>query len=235
MLLINALLVATTVAVSTAPQKPTARGLHVPSLYVPACPAVGMISYDNTVPSSDNSTFPETDVSLCYDDSFIHITLTALEEKSFYYNASVPTNGDIYDYEVMESFIYRGTNDPATYLEFEVAPNNVTFSAFIYNPSKIRATDAAFDRFYITDLAADKLSATTTLDVAGEKWTSNVQIPLGFFNVESGCARGTKWRMNFFRTVTSKATFPTQAYGAWSAPNETNFHMTPFFGHVTFI
>lgn len=25
---------------------------------------------------------------------------------------------------------YRGTNDPQTYLEFEVAPNNVTFQAF---------------------------------------------------------------------------------------------------------
>lgn len=130
---------------------------------------------------------------------------------------------------------YRGTDDPQTYLEFEVAPNNVTFSAFIYNPSKVRATGAAFDRFYITDLVDDKLTATTTLDKSEEKWVSDVHIPLGFFNVEEGCAKGTEWRMNFFRTVTSSATFPTQEYGGWSAPNETNFHMTPFFGHVTFV
>lgn len=116
-----------------------------------------------------------------------------------------------------------------------MAPNNVTFSAFIYNPSKVRATGAAFDRFYITDLAADKLLATTKLDQASEKWESQVQIPLGFFNVDEGCAKGTEWRMNFFRTVTSSATLPNQSYGGWSAPNETNFHMTPFFGHVTFI
>lgn len=129
----------------------------------------------------------------------------------------------------------RGSDDPQTYLEFEVAPNNVTFSAFIYNPSKIRATGAAFDRFYIADLVDDKLSATTRLDKPNEEWKSDVQIPLGFFNVEDGCAEGTEWRMNFFRTVTSSATFPNQSYGGWSAPNETNFHMTPFFGHVNFI
>lgn len=128
-----------------------------------------------------------------------------------------------------------GTADPQTYLEFEVAPNNVTFSAFIYNPSKVRAAGAAFDRFYITDLAADKLTATTQLDPPNHQWISQVQIPLGFFNVDAGCAKGTQWRMNFFRTVTSAATFPVQEYGGWSAPDETNFHMTPFFGHVDFV
>ncbi len=48
-------------------------------------------------------------------------------------------------YEVMEAFIYHGTNDPQTYLEFEINPNNVTFQAFIHNPSKVRAAGAAFD------------------------------------------------------------------------------------------
>lgn len=91
-----------------------------------------------------------------------------------------------------------------------MAPNNVTFSAFIYNPSKVRATGAAFDRFYITDLADDKLSATTALDEPNETWVSKVQIPLGLFNVDDGEAKGTQWRMNFFRTVTSASTFPTQ-------------------------
>lgn len=131
----SVLTLAMVVTVLAAPQQPKARGLDVPSLDVPACPDVGSISYTNTVPSTDNTTFPKTEVSLCYDDASIHITFTALQEKSFYCksdsrvprrmqqcrlvieslltfvcwghtdNASVPVNGDIYDYEVMEAFI----------------------------------------------------------------------------------------------------------------------------------
>ncbi|KAF3763453.1 hypothetical protein M406DRAFT_279552 [Cryphonectria parasitica EP155] len=212
-----------------------ARGLDVPSLDVPECPAVGTVAYNTSVPNNDTAAFPETKASLCYDDSFIRITFTALQEEYFYYNNSVPTNGDIYDYEVMEAFIYRGVNDPQTYLEFEVAPNNVTFSAWIYNPSKVRATGAAFTGAYITSLVADQLSANTTIVRSEDLWYSHVQIPLGFFNVDTGKAKGTRWRMNFFRTVTSAELFPTQYYGAWNPPNETNFHMTPFFGHVYFV
>ncbi|KAJ0107982.1 domon-like type 9 carbohydrate-binding module domain [Diaporthe amygdali] len=204
-----------------------------PSLEVPACPTTGSITYNTSVP--DKGLFPSTQVDLCYDDSSIQIKFTAFEEKDFYYNQSLTTNGDIYNYEVMEAFIYRGTNDPQTYLEFEVAPNNVTFQAFIYNPSKIRAAGAAFDRFYITDLAADGITASTTLDYADELWVSEAQIPLGLFNVDNGTAQGTEWRMNFFRTVTGPSTFPNQTYGAWSPPDKVNFHMTPFFGDVTFI
>lgn len=64
---------------------------------------------------------------------------------------------------------------------------------------------------------------------------SQVQIPLGFFNVDEGEAEGTEWRMNFFRTTTSASTLPVQNYGAWSPPNELNFHMTPYMGHVSFV
>lgn len=130
---------------------------------------------------------------------------------------------------------YHGTNDPQTYLEFEVAPNNVTFQAFIYNPSKVRAAGAAFDRFYITDLADDGITANTSLAYDASTWVSDIQIPLGLFNVDKGKGRGTKWRMNFFRTITGPTTFPNQTYGGWSVPDEANFHMTPYFGEITFV
>lgn len=58
--------------------------ISVPSLDVPACPDLGSVTWANTVPSTDNTTFPKTEVALCYDDSFIQITFTALEETSFY-------------------------------------------------------------------------------------------------------------------------------------------------------
>ena len=135
----------------------------------------------------------------------------------------------------MEAFIYHGTNDPSTYLEFEVAPNNVTYNAFVYNPSKVRAPGAPFDHFFITDPEVDSLTANTTLDMTAQTWVSDVQIPLGLFDVDNGTAAGTQWRMNFFRTVVSPDTFPNQTLGGWSPPDTASFHITPYFGDVTFV
>ena len=202
---------------------------EVPYLEVPACPNVGTVHYDRSVP--DKTTFPLTQVKLCYDNQAIHIDFTAFNETNYYYNASQTTNDPIYKWEVMETFIYQGTNDPQTYLEFEISPRNVTFQAFIYNPSKLKATDT----FYITEPVADGLEATTSWDQCNQTWASNVSIPLGLFNIDKGRALGTQWRMNFFRTVVAPDTFPSQLLGAWSPPDEPSFHLTPYFGHVTFV
>lgn len=207
--------------------------VQVPCLDVPACPAKGTIQYDQSVPNK--TAFPLTQVDLCYDDQAIRINFTAHNETNFYYNSSLMTNDAIYNYEVMEAFIYHGTKDPQTYLEFEVAPNNVTYNAFVYNPSKLRSPGAPFDHFFITDPQVDGLNASTALDRAAETWVSAVRIPLGLFNVDDGPARGTKWRMNFFRTVVAPATYPAQLLGGWSPPNASNFHETPFFGDVSFV
>ncbi|KXJ91592.1 hypothetical protein Micbo1qcDRAFT_163368 [Microdochium bolleyi] len=135
----------------------------------------------------------------------------------------------------MEAFIARGTNDPKTYLEFEISPNNATFNAFIYNPSKVRDPAFPLDTFFIQTPVQDGLVATTALDRAAEKWTSTARIPLGLFNVDDGKAKGTEWRMNFFRTVVSPETYPAQELGAWNPPDEASFHKTPFFGKVKFV
>ncbi|RYP73840.1 hypothetical protein DL769_004141 [Monosporascus sp. CRB-8-3] len=204
-----------------------------PSLKVPACPALATVQYDNSVP--DLAEFPLTQVDLCYDDTLIHFTFTAYNETNFYFNETQGTNDPIWMYEVMEAFIHRGTNDPQHYLEIEVNPNNVTFQAFIYNPSKVRAADAPMDTFYVANPLADGMLAETTLNREAETWVSKMAVPLGLFNVDKGQGKGTKWRMNFFRTVTSPEMFPDQGLGAWSVPDEANFHMTPFFGHICFV
>lgn len=174
---------------------PLISATSTPCLQVPACPQKGTITYDKAMP--DPVAFPLTQVDLCYDDSAIQITFTAYNETNFYFNKSYGTNDPIYEYEVMEAFIYHGTNDPKTYMEFEIAPNNVTFNAFIYNPSKVRADDASFDTLYIQTPIEDGILGKTTLDKEKETWVSDVSIPLGFFNVDDGEAKGTKWRMNF--------------------------------------
>lgn len=97
----------------------------LPSLNVPACPSKAYLRYDLSSP--EQVAFPDTAAEVCYDDSSLHIDFLAYNETSFFYNSTYTTNGDIYNYEVMEVFIAKGTSDPQTYLEFEVAPNNVTF------------------------------------------------------------------------------------------------------------
>jgi hypothetical protein len=206
---------------------------EVPSLRVPQCPSKATVKYNKSVP--EKADFPPTEVDLCYDDSSIQLTFTAFDETNFFYNSSDGINDPIWAYEVMEAFIYHGTNDPQTYLEFEISPNNVTYQAFVYNPSKVRAIGAPFDHFFITEPLIDGLTAETTLNKPNKTWVSLAHIPLGIFNVDKGLAKGTQWRMNFFRTVTSPSMFPDQLLGAWNPPNASNFHMTPFFGNVLFI
>ncbi|KAI3319113.1 hypothetical protein HD806DRAFT_510039 [Xylariaceae sp. AK1471] len=208
---------------------------HVPSLNVPSCnKGTGSVQYNKSVPNGE-SKFPLTKVDLCYTDSDIKITFTALEEVNFFYNESQTTNDPLYEYEVMEAFIYHGTNDPQSYFEFEVSPNNITWQAFIYNPSKVRATGAPFDNGMLANPIVDGLVTSTALDRNAGIWVSNASIPLGLFNVDDGQAKGTKWRMNFFRTIVSPDTFPDQGLGAWNPTNMSNFHMTPFFGKVFFV
>lgn len=200
---------------------------------VPLCPGKATITYDKSVP--DKKPFALTQVDLCYTDTSLSLTFTAYNETNFYFDPSQGTNDDIWEYEVMEAFIHRGTNDPQTYLEFEVNPNNATYQAFIYNPSKIRAEGAAFDHFFVSDPAADGFSAETTLDKEAETWVSKAIIPLGLFNVDVGEAKGTKWRMQFLRTITDPEMFPDQELGAWNPPDVASFHITPKFGHVKFV
>lgn len=207
--------------------------LNVPSLNVPACPEKVHLEYDKSVPNK--TPFPLTTVDLCYGASTIEIVFTAYDETSFYYNRTQGTNDKIYEYEVMEAFIFRGTEDPKTYVEIEVNPGNITFQSFIYNPSKTADSNAPFDNMFFSNPINDGFIAKTTLDKSAHKWRSEFTVPLGVFNVENGAGKNTDWRMNFFRTVTNSSDFPDQFLGAWSVPNEPHFHITPYFGHVKFV
>ncbi|KAF4120419.1 hypothetical protein GMORB2_3220 [Geosmithia morbida] len=205
-----------------------------PSVQVPACPIKGTITYTKSVPSQTDD-FALTQVDLCYTANSLSLTLTAYNETNFYFDASQEINDDIWEYEVMEAFIYQGTDDPQTYLEFEINPNNVTYQAFVFNPTKTRADGAPFDHFFVSDPKTDGFKAATILNRPAKIWTSEVSIPLALFNVDDGAALGTEWRMQFLRTITSPDTYPGQELGAWSPPNEANFHITKYMGHAVFI
>ncbi|PGH32816.1 hypothetical protein GX50_04355 [[Emmonsia] crescens] len=227
-------------AAITASAAPEDRGSRkLPSTVVPECPRKGKVVFSKSVP--EGMKFPKTQVDLCYstktskNSPMLHLTFTAFDEKDFHFNPKQGMNDDIWEYSVMEAFIQRGHEAPQTYLEFEVNPNNVTYQAFIYNPSRVRAENTPMDHAFISDPIGDGMVAKTTLDRKAKIWISDVQIPLALFNVPERGLRGTRWRMNFFRTITSPETFPEQKLGAWSPPDKASFHITPFFGNVVFI
>ncbi|OAX79118.1 hypothetical protein ACJ72_06564 [Emergomyces africanus] len=209
-----------------------------PSATVYECPKQTTIRYNNSVPPGWE--FPETEVVLCYtaDPSrpspMLNLTFKAYDEEYYYVDPEQGTNDDIWLYTVMEVFMQRGIEAPQTYLEFDISPSNVTYQAFIYNPSRERAYNAPFDHAFLSDPLGDGMLAETILDRANKTWVSTVQIPLALFNVPEAGLVGTQWRMNFFRTITSPTTFPQQRLGAWSPPNRPNFHITSYFGYVQF-
>ncbi|KAJ2537841.1 hypothetical protein EV175_006600 [Coemansia sp. RSA 1933] len=200
-------------------------------LYVPRCPSTATAKFTTQVPSG--AACPLTTVDVCYTDKELNLVFTAYGETNYYFDPTQGTNGDIWEYEVMESFIYKGKDDPQTYVEYEVNPNNITYNSFVYNPSRVRATGAPFDHAYISDPFADGFKVNTKLDKAKNIWTSSSTIPLALFNGEN--PKGTSWRMNFFRTITSPSTYPNQQLCGWKNTGAANFHITPAFGNVVFV
>ncbi|KAJ2440746.1 hypothetical protein H4S00_001036 [Coemansia sp. D1744] len=201
------------------------------SVDVPNCPATASVAFTTAIPSG--TPCPLTRIDLCYTSTTLNLVFTAYNETNFYYNPDHKTNDDIWAYEAMEAFIAKGSDDPQTYLEYEVGPNNVTFNAFIYNPSRVRREGAPMDQAFISDPLGDGFKAVTWLNKLAGTWTTESQIPLALFNGED--STGSVWRMNFFRTITSASEFPEQKLCGWRNTGEANFHVTPAFGTIKFV
>ncbi|KAJ2852266.1 hypothetical protein IWW36_000409 [Coemansia brasiliensis] len=205
---------------------------HIADLNVPACPQKETFTFNNGIPSVDLSC-PLTQVSMCYTSTQLKIDFTAFNETNFFFDPDQGTNGDIWEYEVVEAFIYKGNDDPQTYFEYEVNANNVSYNAFVYNPSRVRAADAPFDHAFVVDPFGDGFEVDTQVDKSKHIWHSSNIIPLALFNGEN--PRGSSWRMNFFRTVTSPTTYPNQQLCGWKNTGAANFHISAAFGTVRFV
>ncbi|KAJ1718997.1 hypothetical protein LPJ53_006156 [Coemansia erecta] len=201
-------------------------------LKIPACPSTTSFTYNTGIPAKD-PTCPLTKVTICYTPTQLHLDFEAYNETNFYFDSKQKTNDGIWAYEVVEAFISKGSDDPQTYFEYEVNPNNVTYNAIVYNPSRVRATGTPFEHAYITDPFGDGFAVNTVLDKKKSVWKSTNVIPLGLFNGEN--PKGSTWRMNFFRTVTSPKKYPDQQLCGWKNTHEANFHITSAFGKVKFV
>jgi hypothetical protein len=204
----------------------------VPSLNVPSCPVKTFFKFNTSAP--DGTPFPLTEFRICWGWDGFSIDFYGSDEMTWLFNPNYTTNDPIYQYEAIQVLIAPGTENPATYLELDIAPNNVTYSAIVYNPSFIRWPGQPFDKALLNG-PADGIYANTVLEPQFKTWRTYMEIPFSLFNIVGGQGNGTQWRMNFARTVTTPKTFPKQTLGAWSPPDEASIHKSPFFGHVTFV
>ncbi|KAJ2198617.1 hypothetical protein IW144_001827, partial [Coemansia sp. RSA 522] len=151
---------------------------------VPACPSTTSFTFNTGIPAVDPSC-PLTEVQMCYTPTQLKLAFTAYNETEFYYDASQTTNGDIWEYEVVEAFIYKGADDPQTYFEYEVNANNVTYNAFVYNPSRVRKEGAPFDHAFVMDPFGDGFEVDTRVNKKAQLWHTRSVIPLALFNGEN--------------------------------------------------
>ncbi|OQR94906.1 hypothetical protein THRCLA_08068 [Thraustotheca clavata] len=205
----------------------------LPTIDVPSCPST--IQADISQRLVDRSPFPQTHVDICYTDTSIELSFHAKEQINFMTNPEYGYNDNIWQYNVMETFISLGTQDPATYFEFEVSPTNQSYGAFVFNPHKDFSSPIGhfFVGANVDEARSFGISVSTQSNEETQMWSANASFPLTLFNVD--IPQGTTWRMNFFRKITSPSIFPAQDCGAWNAPNQYNFHETPCFGLVRFV
>ncbi|OQR98271.1 hypothetical protein ACHHYP_08921 [Achlya hypogyna] len=206
--------------------------LPLPRLDVFRCPTWSFVTIGETV--INRAPYPDTTVGLCFTDTTIELSFVATQQNATFVNTNYGHNDNIWEYNVMETFLALGASDPTEYFEFEVSPTNQTYSAFILNPRKDFSPPVG--HFFVGKSEAEAralgIAATTIANIGAGTWQSNVTLPLALFNVEA--PSGTEWRMNFLRKITDEAIFPRQECGAWNAPNQDNFHETACFGRVFF-
>lgn len=100
----------------------------LPTLEVPHCIDGSTQALINKRLGTLASDFPTATVDLCYTDTSLEMIFTANSETSYLVNETFVNNDPIWMWTVMEAFIATGDEDPTHYLEFEVAPNNVTWT-----------------------------------------------------------------------------------------------------------
>lgn len=199
----------------------------LPSMTVPNCNDGFSMAAINKRLGSLAQDFPEASVILCYTEKSLELIFKATGETSYLVNETMVNNDEIWRWTVMEAFIGVREHAPTRYLEFEVAPNNVTWIGFIHNPNKDFTSKATA---FVNDLETYLITAGTVRSEAEQTWTSTVSLPLSMFNVADPV--NTKWRMNFFRTFYRDEN-SDQEYGAWIPNKQISFHQTECFGHVT--
>eukprot|EP01013_Petalomonas_cantuscygni_P004447 TRINITY_DN14804_c0_g1_i1.p1 TRINITY_DN14804_c0_g1~~TRINITY_DN14804_c0_g1_i1.p1 ORF type:complete len:266 (-),score=5.03 TRINITY_DN14804_c0_g1_i1:305-1039(-) len=205
--------------------------------------------------ATGSSDFPApTSVRFCWTTDALFVSFLASNERLFY-NSYAKCNDDLYNDEVLEAFIARQasgtTSVPIHYLETELSPTNLSFTAYISNPSGHSPENTTY-LACPSRLAQHTSHQHQSLHQWSASWRLAWQaIPDATTGVTSAAVPkiGDAVRANFFRIwaphVTRRTdgaepwhcTFDTCAYGAWQSTGGVtpNFHVPSAFGRFVLV
>ena len=129
---------------------------------------------------------------------------------------------ELWDKDVVESFIAPDPAQTFHYFEFEVAPTNQWVDLEINLKNKV-FNDAKWN---------SNFEHATRVDAARHLWTSEWRIPVASLT-GSGITPGGDWRINFYR---SDGAAPNRRAMSWGAlPRKGSFHQPDSFGILRFV
>lgn len=170
-----------------------------------------------------------TSARTCYDDDNLYIAFVCNDRDI--YSTFTERDQHLWEEEAVEVFI-DVADEPNTYVEIEVSPNNVLFDSYIVDPVHIDVKETS--KF---DLAGIKTAVTVEgtvnqRDDVDRKWIVEIAIPftdlVSDFNDQ--LLKEVKWKINYYR-IDRDADGPV--HYAWS-PTGGRFHKPSVFGILVF-
>ena len=138
-----------------------------------------------------------------------------------------PERWQLWEKDVVETFINPKPDRPSHYYEFEVAPNNQWLDL------EIDLTQHPFNDFHWNS----GFRHETRIDAARHVWTAEMRIPVASMAATEADS-GTEWKVNFYRCdgAGSEASRRSLSWGALplNLP-EHSFHQPASFGTLRFI
>ncbi len=132
----------------------------------------------------------DTNFSLTYTPKALRVDFQCFDNNYTYQNAMKNHNDPLYDQEVFEVFIAAGSNDPDSYLEIELNPNNASWYGRMSNPS-LGLENVIIDKM----LSEAETGITHDVSVYKTTWSGFIEIPWNAV----GEKIENNYRINFYR------------------------------------
>jgi len=168
-------------------------------------------------------------VSVCYNDTNLFIAFVCNDLDIF--SSFTERDQHLWEEEAIEVFI-DVDEEPNTYVEIELSPNNVLFDSYIVDPVNIDVEETAKFNLAGIETAVAVKGTVNKLDDQDSGWTAEIRLPFTDL-VEDFKIKDLKkyeWKINFYR-IDRDADGPV--HYAWS-PTFGRFHNPSVFGTLMF-
>lgn len=172
----------------------------------------------------------QTSVKTCYDEQNLYIAFECNDQDIW--GNFTKRDQHLWEEEAVEVFI-DVDDDPNTYVEVEVSPDNVLFDSYIVDPINIDVEATA--RFDLANIntAVNVIGTVDNRQDIDHKWIVEIAIPFTDMieDFDKLSIKNSKWKINFYRI--NQDYDQETAYFAWS-PTGGRFHKPSVFGTLVF-